>query len=902
MNQKCYIWNLCGPAETTLQSLFHRVNLLSDIESIPLGKPLPNYHCIFQNDSAQPVTVNQESEVLVSGVGIFAGYLGRDDLTAKALIEINGEVFYRTGDIVRMDKNGVLHYVSRKDFQIKLRGQRIELGEIERCLLKTSISACVVTKWGDDHLIAYIQSCDINGEQLRQHCQSHLPPHMIPSMFIILDKLPLNANGKTDRKLLPSPDFTVVGNADYTDLVLLTPLEEHLCRIFSVAFHNKSPNIRLSFGSMGGTSLDAMRAVSLIRQEICAKIDISLLFNNPSVQQLARAIEPLIDFIEDISNSSVTIQLEDNHHQLMPSLCIEAVGIIILACQWIFPIWITYQSVPLLLLCVSVPLLHLLSYVSFRRLLFIVQNDTNKVDDVYSWYYYRWWFLNTLWKSNCSYWLSYLLGTPFYNFYLRLCGAQIGHHTHIYTTWIDAPWLLEVGDSTFIGEEVIFSSLSYQDQTYKLHQISIGSKCSINVRSVLYDNVIIQDNIYIESMSAITGHISTSTHYTSIEDQFVFSWGHIMCQLISLFCLYFIHSLLLYSTYYVYSFCSTLWLTPTMSLTFSWFFWILSSYLALVLLLKFICSDVKPGHYPLNSYYYIQKVWLRSLIISSFQYSLSIVPPNCTFPSTILRWLNVHVQDDVYIRDFQLVLRFPSNLLELGRGVSTHGNVMFASFAMSDEGQCYIDEICLGSDTELGNFCLILPGTRLPSKTYVGVLSRVTSENNCSETDVILLGIPSRKMPFTMPPNISIKNDRSSSNPSSFHSLVFICLNCLINKFLVIILYSSLSVTTALVTHTIAFCGLYRLSLFSHTNHIRSTFVEPIARVQELFDSLNADFFTFIGPLLTGTQYLVFLFRALGAQIGRDVILPDIGCLSQPHLVTIGDHVRLNMRAWIQVI
>ncbi|CAM4852406.1 unnamed protein product, partial [Rotaria magnacalcarata] len=91
----------------------------------------------------------------------------------------------------------------------KLHGQRIELGEIERCLLNiTSISTCVVLKWNDDYLVAYVQSSHANEEQLRQHCQSHLPPHMIPSFFIILDKLPLNQNGKIDRKFLPLPELS----------------------------------------------------------------------------------------------------------------------------------------------------------------------------------------------------------------------------------------------------------------------------------------------------------------------------------------------------------------------------------------------------------------------------------------------------------------------------------------------------------------------------------------------------------------------------------------------------------------------------------------------------------------------------------------------------------------------
>ena len=157
--------------------------------------------CLVLDELLQGVIVNQEGDLFAGGVGVFAGYLGHNDFTGNALIYIDGKQFYRTGDLVRMDKNGLLHYISRKDFQIKLHGQRIELGEIERCLFNTSISACVVMKWNDDHLIAYVQnSGDIDENRLREHCRTYLPPHMIPSIFIILDKLPLNANGKNRSK------------------------------------------------------------------------------------------------------------------------------------------------------------------------------------------------------------------------------------------------------------------------------------------------------------------------------------------------------------------------------------------------------------------------------------------------------------------------------------------------------------------------------------------------------------------------------------------------------------------------------------------------------------------------------------------------------------------------------
>ncbi|CAF4395307.1 unnamed protein product, partial [Adineta steineri] len=163
--------------------------------------------------------VGHNGELVVTGVGVFAGYFQRDDLTKAVLIEIDDEIFYKTGDIVQIDKTGFLHYQNRKDYQIKLHGQRIELGEIEQCLLNTSISACVVMKWDDDHLIAYVEGYNMTENELYEHCRSYLPFYMIPSMFILHEKLPRNDNGKIDRKCLPRPDISLLSSvANNTEL------------------------------------------------------------------------------------------------------------------------------------------------------------------------------------------------------------------------------------------------------------------------------------------------------------------------------------------------------------------------------------------------------------------------------------------------------------------------------------------------------------------------------------------------------------------------------------------------------------------------------------------------------------------------------------------------------------
>ena len=286
-------------------------------ESIPLGLPLVNYQCLVIDDSSQSVTVGQEGQLLVAGVGVFAGYLGREDLTLKALVEINGELFYRTGDLVQMDHNGLLHYRGRKDHQIKLHGQRIELGEIERCLLNNaSVSACVVIKWGDDHLIAYVQTSTIDEHHLREHCQLHLPPHMIPSIFIILDRLPLNANGKVDRKLLPTPTFTVRSSMLPRNDILLLPSGNDIeviihriwCDLFQLAHISHDANIF----TIGGHSLFLTQLYQLYKTTFHLKrncFSITDLFQHPTIIDHARLIHQVIDMKEQIDDHWSSLHL-----------------------------------------------------------------------------------------------------------------------------------------------------------------------------------------------------------------------------------------------------------------------------------------------------------------------------------------------------------------------------------------------------------------------------------------------------------------------------------------------------------------------------------------------------------------------------------------------------------------
>ncbi|CAF1500373.1 unnamed protein product, partial [Adineta steineri] len=307
--ESCRIWNLYGPAEATLGTTCHLIDVVSHMYDLPIGKPLPRYICLVLNSFLQPVVIQEEGELLIGGVGVFAGYLGRDDLSAKALVEIDGQLFYRTGDLVTIDHNGLLHYQGRKDHQIKLHGQRIELGEIERCLLNiTSISACVVMKWNDDYLAAYVQSSDITEQELREHCQSHLPPHMIPSIFIILEKLPLNQNGKIDRKLLPSPHFSFTNLANSLELLLpINDIEIGIHHIWCDIFNQNQISTDTNIFTIGGHSLLIMQLFHRYKIEFHLEtnaLSISNLFQHPTIIHHAQLIQQSINTIHTLDNSA----------------------------------------------------------------------------------------------------------------------------------------------------------------------------------------------------------------------------------------------------------------------------------------------------------------------------------------------------------------------------------------------------------------------------------------------------------------------------------------------------------------------------------------------------------------------------------------------------------------------
>jgi acetyltransferase-like isoleucine patch superfamily enzyme len=674
--------------------------------------------------------------MLFLGVGVFAGYYGRADLTAHVLIDIEGEQCYATGDFARLDmKSGQLVFIGRRDFQVKLRGQRIELSAIESVILQSSsdIMNCVVMKEGfanDSFLAAYIKVREDKNhssiqDEIIRICECHLPSYMIPSKWLFVPEFPLNANGKIDRAKLS----LTVENADlqfqHRTSIMLSTLERKLQDIFIQAFRlNSPPNIQTPFGQLGGTSLGAMHALILIRQELFEKMDIRLLFENPSVQELATVLEPLLAIAKaDQQNEDEDDDDDDFSIRPRSSAFIETAGILLLAWQWLWPIAMVARLQLGFLPILLVPLIHLVQYPIFIEL--FGESFPRGRDTLYSWRYYRLWFLRRQWLLN-SYCLEYLLGTPFYNAYLRLCGASISDGAHIYTTQIDAPWLLKVGNATYIGSGVVLSSLTYHDRIYDLHEIRIGSHCSIQTRCVLHDRVDIHDGVLVPPLTAVSGRVFGDVEVAKLPCNS--NRGQSVVQFVAILATSCLHLMILKLSWVVVPS-----LPMCLTLPVCWLIWSILGVGIGLLLLRYVVGNVQQNFsHQMNSWQFLHGFWLRHLALSSFGPCLSNIFDRLTiFTPSILRWLGATIElSNVEIVDFVPLLSMPSNLLTIERDVTITSEVCFVPFDVTVHGQCVVaGPIRISRRAFVGNNSVLRSGVSVPEDVLIGSLTRVDSTN-----------------------------------------------------------------------------------------------------------------------------------------------------------------------------
>jgi amino acid adenylation domain-containing protein len=301
------VLNAYGPAECSDDVSYYAVPEPPGETAtvVPVGRPVDNTRLYLLDRGLEPVPVGVPGEICVAGIQVGRGYLHRPELTAAAFVpdpfappETAGSSrLYRTGDLGRYRPDGDIEFLGRIDHQVKVRGFRVEPGEIEARLLEHPEVARAVVLARDDgrggkRLVAYVappeppESGDEaeRAERLRAHLRGDLPDYMIPSAFVFLERLPLSANGKIDRKALPEPD--AAGTADHRYVAPATPVEEVLAGLWREVLGLQRVGVHDDFFELGGHSLLAMQLIARIQQTFAVPLPVAELFQAPTIAGL----------------------------------------------------------------------------------------------------------------------------------------------------------------------------------------------------------------------------------------------------------------------------------------------------------------------------------------------------------------------------------------------------------------------------------------------------------------------------------------------------------------------------------------------------------------------------------------------------------------------------------------
>jgi acyl carrier protein len=332
--------NAYGPTETIITATTCDIpadlTMGQKVTRVPIGNPRSNRYLKVTDPHGKPVPPGIAGELLIGGTALAEGYLNQPEQTEKAFItvaETDGTVrrYYRTGDLVRFDRNGNLVFLGRVDQQVKIRGFRIELQEIEKVLsdhpeIQDTIVTVHTAEDGGKHLIAYIipkAEENVHTEELKAHLAQQLPGYMVPGVFQEMDAWPLSPGGKIDRRKLPVPD-TLYSDTETPYVAARTETEKMLSGIIKEVLNIQKVGIRDSFFNLGGHSMQGTQVLSRIRDQFDIDLPLRTIFENPTIEGIARAIteqkaiqagdsdlDSMLDEIENLSDDELTRLLDE---------------------------------------------------------------------------------------------------------------------------------------------------------------------------------------------------------------------------------------------------------------------------------------------------------------------------------------------------------------------------------------------------------------------------------------------------------------------------------------------------------------------------------------------------------------------------------------------------------------
>ncbi|MBL8015494.1 MAG: amino acid adenylation domain-containing protein [Candidatus Doudnabacteria bacterium] len=334
--------NTYGATECSDDQCHHVIGLPPSLEYRPavmtIGTPIINTQVYILDDAMQPVPVGVIGELYIAGVGVGRGYLKDAERTARTFVpnpysDDPGSKLYRSGDQSRYLPDGTIEFIGRIGHMIKIRGMRIEPGEIQAVLGRhpqVAQATLIVHEFAGvgTHLIAYVvyrKNEPVGETDLRAYLRQYLPDYMIPSYFVTIDSMPLNANGKIDRKALPIPDLSSIKVATVAPR---TDTESTLMDIWSGILNRNELSIHDNFFDVGGHSLLAMQLFSQIERQFGQRLPLKTIFNASTIANQAELLTSgsSTKAMDKYSGLSCIVPIQLGDPQRPPFFCVHAAG------------------------------------------------------------------------------------------------------------------------------------------------------------------------------------------------------------------------------------------------------------------------------------------------------------------------------------------------------------------------------------------------------------------------------------------------------------------------------------------------------------------------------------------------------------------------------------------------
>jgi non-ribosomal peptide synthetase-like protein len=950
-------YNSYGPTETTVTAT---LIALRPGDAITIGIPLPNYNLAVVDEQLNLLPRGERGELIVTGAGVCKGYINLPELTAQKFVKkpegldaLPGDVLYRTGDAAVINADGSIDFQGRFDDQIKLRGYRIELGEIENQLsnLPDIAAAAVTVKQdvnGQDHLAGYVVCDDpvtMNQQHIRGELAKVLPAYMVPSVIMQLPEMPRLPSGKINRKALPIPAMLLENAVSITNEVidLDAPMWDRTVAALRKFFPNRTIDAKDDFFTdLGGHSLLAAAFVSKLRRE--ANIPQASL---KDIYQ-HRPLSALVSYWE---SKPVTEQKAKRVFNEIPRsryyFCWLAQTFSLLlmyglfAVQIFFPYlgyyWVVEETknisyaitTALCMFCFIPPLFSALT-IGVKWLVI----GKMKEGDYPLWgtYYFRWWFVKTMQRLLPS---QFLNGTPLYGGFLRRMGVKVAKDAQLSAITIGAEDLVTIGSDVSISSQVVLNNAYVEDGMLKLRSIHLGDHAYIGSSAIVAGGARVEDWGELADLSYLQegktikigevwqGSPAVLKEKKAIEDLpqplFVSNGKRMRYSIIftlSLLIFPFVVLLPMLPTIIIinnldnstpdYDF-SYLIVTPSLALSY-----IIVFTLVTVVLTRLLQRGIKPGKYPIYSWFYVRK-WFADQLMTL---SLIVLHPiyATVYISLLFRALGAKVGRNTEISTASSVTH---PLLEIGKGAFVADAVTLGESDVRGQ-QLILDKTVIGNNSFVGNSALIPQGYNLPGRMLIGVLSTPPSKEQLdTEKAKDWFGSPAIPLPRRQASRTFATELTSRPSPSKVLARSIVEFIRILIPETVILICSILfiayahdllvakpwwKVTLLLPLYYLLFMGfptflvtvvLKWLAVGIYKPEQKPMWNSKVWRSEAITSTYEALSVPFLLDFMKGTPWLPIMLRLLGVKTGKRVWMNTTD-ITEHDMVHIGDDTALN--------